>query len=144
MRIIAVLLFATILFQGARVSGQSLSLVTAPSISDNLNYAPYRDDGRHHMCAVHIIGLSAMGVGIIAIIAGIVIIADAPNSPQPNASDNAVSWGGAGVVACGGLFFYAGAGMAIGGGIHDRRMRRLGNWGLVVPRKNQIGLAYNF
>ena len=144
MRIIAVLLFATILFQGARVSGQSLSLVTAPSISDNLNYAPYRDDGRHHMCAVHIIGLSAMGVGAIATIAGIAIIDGRLNSPQPHGSDNAFSVGPLLTVAGGTLLFYSGGIMAIVGGIHDRRMRRLGKWSLIAPRKNQIGLAYNF
>ena len=134
----AILLFAAVLFLWQTTHGQELSLSSVAgtprfetySLSNFASYGKQRK-----MCTVAKVGLISMGGGLVILSYGVGQALGTTSDPNNSAGI---------VLAAGAAIFIVGTGMAIGGGIHDISNRHKQKWGIIVPKRNQFGLAYNF
>ncbi len=104
-----------------------------------------------HICGVTIAGISSFVAGTGMGIGGIVLRYDAAQRDEGSGNlpieerqaryyrdaRTALVVGVSGIV-----LFVGGLGMTIGGAVHDHQ--RQNRWGLISPKMNEIGLAYNF
>ncbi len=136
---------AAILLFAASVNAQALAYapaaIQAPATYTPASFASYKEHGSR-LCVVTKVGFVTMGAGFILVVAGLNIGLESANLDNPSSASqrrqsNALLAGGIAV-------FAAGAGMAIGGAIHDIGNRHKQRLGLVAPKSNELGLAVNF
>ena len=94
------------------------------------------------ICPVSIVGISLDIVGPIVIIAG--FSSELNGSMHGIVTDQSAIDKGHVLEYAGLGMLVVGIGMSIGGGIHDHMKVRQSKLGIIAPKKNEIGLAYNF
>jgi hypothetical protein len=126
------------------LEAQSFSLVSneAGSLPDGQS----KNQKIKKACTVTIIGIPVASVGLCLLAVGAVDELGAGQGPATGPNGNpALGQSGQAFLFAGGVTLIAGVGMLIGGGIHDMvgavRRRRMS---VVVPRGNEVGLAYHF
>ena len=105
------------------------------------NFTAYRGD-RPRPGALAIVGGCSMGVGLGAAFCGLIMVAFDYNSYSETVNETQHTEGDALMIG-GGLMFAGGVGMLVGGIISDHKKYK-GRWGVVTPKKNEVGFAYNF
>jgi len=135
-----ILLLVAVLLQHSFVSGQTLAMA-----SDNLRPVQqtfsstysFGNNRKPSICAATITGAVFMSVGFTIFWVGIGEQIDDGLSGSGSSSGGSLSGAGVGL-------FAVGTGLLIGGIIHDVHTNRGSRWSIITPRKNQVGLAYNF
>lgn len=87
-------------------------------------------------------GFIAMGAGAAIGTVGIIYFLSDLGNTSSNA--NAIANTGAVLAVSGFAILVAGSGMAIGGGIYNGISHRGNRYSIIAPKKNELGLAYNF
>jgi hypothetical protein len=144
MRPVILLLSVVLIFQ-TTIYGQSLAVNLANKPLTGHYHLQNEDEDMSRekiMCTTTKVGLISMGVGMVTFIVGVKMSDDytrnlAPHDPGGN--DQGIV-----VYLAGILVFGIGSGLAIGGGIHDIVKHYRQRVTLISPKRNQIGLAYNF
>ena len=139
----AIILLAITLLFIPRSNAQTFA-VTAPTVNKifteypTTNFINYQSDKR--ICGVTTAGIVFSGVGMVTgALGGILVFfnqGDEGNVNQRNTGEDMFIAGG--VIGTLGLL------MSIGGTIHDVTEYRKARFGLIAPKKNEIGLAYKF
>ena len=94
------------------------------------------------MCTVTKVGIISMGVGLIVMGLGLNVALEAINPGNTHAAQD--NQEGTSIFVVGVIMLGAGAGMTIGGCIHDFTNRHKQRFSVIAPKRNQLGLAYNF
>jgi hypothetical protein len=139
------LLFAIGMLWAHGMKGQTFAFTDKSVIQEysNLSMVSFPSNSKHHkICAVAIVGLSALTVGAITTLAG---VGEELNGYQHGMTVNqsAVDQGKTFEVI-GIVLFFSGVGMSIGGGIYDFTQMHKKRLGIITTKSNEIGLAYNF
>jgi len=98
---------------------------------------------RSKMCLTAKISIAGMGVGVATSFLGLVFLFANDGSGSTSVNDNQGNLGLPMII--GGLILTGASGLVgIGAGIHDHSRMRRARWGIVTPKRNELGLAYNF
>ena len=132
-----IVLFAAIVFLCPNSCGQELSLASVPDQPrfETYSVSNFANNGKQRkMCVVTKAGFVTMGGGLILMGAGFNLVL---GNSDPSNVGLPLLVGGV-VIVC------AGAALTIGGAIHDISNRHKQRLGIIAPRRNQLGIAYNF
>jgi len=97
---------------------------------------------RVRKCMTTKVGIVSLAAGSAALIAGISMVAVAENGMDPMTEPGKMQ--GQELYFAGSVILLTGVGLFIGGTIYDHNYRKVKKLRVILPKKNQIGLAYNF
>ncbi len=97
---------------------------------------------RVRKCLTTKVGIVSLAAGSAVLVAGITMVAVAENGMDPTTEPGKVQ--GQELYLAGSVILLTGVGLFIGGTIYDHNYRKVKKLRVIVPKKNQIGLAYNF
>jgi len=139
MRIIKLMI--AILLSSAHSNGQVLSMAALTSspkylspVPVNLSSSAWRKD----RCLARRMGWIVFGAGYAVMLTG-ALLATGPDEPPTRQEQRTMNIGD-GLLCTGLVMIFSGIGLRIGGAAHDRKK----GVSVVMPKSNQIGLAYNF
>ena len=111
---------------------------SAVSLVNNNSAKKYK--GRK--CLTTKVGIGTLAAGSAALVAGITMVAVAENGMDPMTEPGKMQ--GQELYFAGSVILLTGVGLFIGGTIYDHNYRKVKKLRIILPKKNQIGLAYNF
>jgi hypothetical protein len=132
---------AVVMIFAPNLKGQSYGFATPVSdkkfISfSNVNFTNYEIHSR--VSTGSIVGISLLGAGGICAFAGIVLYMEGGGTHSTQAFDNLTL----GLLISGGVMAVTGCILVANGRTHEKRPYN--RWNVITPKKNEIGLAYNF
>jgi len=146
---------AVILFCLPSAQGQTLSLATLPTNQElktysSANFMNNKEHKRRKMCAATIVGISSLTVGIGMAIGGLLLDISAGATSQKSANYSSSQYQhdhntALAVTDVGMVLAVTGIVVMICGISSDMQYRHhRGKFGLIAPKYNQMGFAYNF